>query len=92
MTALPRHLISIQILRKIFTGFVNGKPVGTSLLFLTDHAAGIYFDHDAGRSPEKGIGLELTQATMRYAGIAGAPLCHTPVLAGRVACLSAGRF
>ncbi|MEN6469278.1 MAG: GNAT family N-acetyltransferase [Smithella sp.] len=58
--------------QKFLLVFVNGKPVGTSLLFLTDHAAGIYFVTTLADHRKKGIGLELTQATMRYAGIAGA--------------------
>jgi ribosomal protein S18 acetylase RimI-like enzyme len=53
--------------QKLFLGFFNGKPVATSLLFLTDNAAGIYFVTTLAGYRKKGIGLELTRATMRYA-------------------------
>lgn len=58
--------------QKLFLAFVNGKPVATSLLFLADHAAGIYFVTTLAEFRKKGIGLQLMQATMRYAKMAGA--------------------
>lgn len=57
--------------QKIFLAFLNGKPVGTSLLFLAEKAAGIYFVTTLAEHRKKGIGLELTQATMRYAKMTG---------------------
>ena len=53
--------------QKIFLAFLNGTPVATSLLFLAENAAGIYFVTTLTEHRKKGIGLELTKATMRYA-------------------------
>lgn len=58
--------------QKLFLAWENGKPVATSLLFLTDGAAGIYFVSTLAEHRKKGIGLELTRATMRSAKSAGA--------------------
>jgi ribosomal protein S18 acetylase RimI-like enzyme len=58
--------------QKLFLAFVSGKPVATSLLFLADHAAGIYFVTTRAEYRKRGIGLQLIQATMRYAQMTGA--------------------
>ncbi len=58
--------------QKLFLAFQNGKPVATSLLFLTDSAAGIYFVTTLTEYRKKGIGLKLTRQTMRFAKMAGA--------------------
>lgn len=58
--------------QKLFLAFQNGKPVATSLLFLTDSAAGIYFVTTLAEYRKKGIGLKLTRQTMRFAKMAGA--------------------
>ncbi|MEE9913898.1 MAG: GNAT family N-acetyltransferase [Deltaproteobacteria bacterium] len=50
----------------------NGKPVATSLLFLNGDAAGVYFVTTLADCRKKGMGLELTRATMRFAKSAGA--------------------
>jgi GNAT superfamily N-acetyltransferase len=58
--------------QKFFLAYANGKPVGTSLVFQTENAAGIYFVTTLAPHRKKGIGLELTQATLRWAKRAGA--------------------
>jgi len=58
--------------QRFFLVRINGKPAATSLLFLNGKAAGIYFVTTLADFRKKGIGLELTRATMRYAGVAGA--------------------
>lgn len=58
--------------QKLFLASENGKPVATSLVFLSNGAAGIYFVTTLAEHRKKGIGLELTQATMRFAKMAGA--------------------
>lgn len=58
--------------QKFFLAFESGKPVATSLLFLSDNAAGIYFITTLAEHRQKGIGLELTRSTMRCAKRAGA--------------------
>ncbi len=58
--------------QRFFLAYANGQPVATSLLFLTENAAGIYFVTTLAEHRKKGIGLELTQATLRTAKIAGA--------------------
>lgn len=57
--------------QKNFLAFVNGKPVATSLLFLTGETAGIYFVTTLPGHRNKGIGLQLTRETMRWAKTAG---------------------
>lgn len=58
--------------QRFFLARVNGKPAGTSLLFLNGKAAGIYFVTTLVDFRKEGIGLELTLATTRHAGVAGA--------------------
>lgn len=58
--------------QRFFLAYLNGRPVATSLLFLTENAAGIYFVTTLTEHRNKGVGLELTQATLRYAKTAGA--------------------
>jgi GNAT superfamily N-acetyltransferase len=58
--------------QKFFLAYANGKPVGTSLVFQTENAAGIYFVTTLAEHRKKGIGLELTEATLRLAKKAGA--------------------
>ena len=58
--------------QRFFLARINGKPAATSLLYLNGKAAGIYFVTTLVDFRKKGIGLELTRATMRYAGVAGA--------------------
>ena len=58
--------------QKFFLACLNGIPVATSLLFLNGNAGGIYFITTLAEQRKKGIGLELTTATMRFAKIAGA--------------------
>lgn len=59
-------------LQKNFLAFVHGKPVATSLFFLKDRIAGIYFVTTLAEHRKQGIGLELIRATMSYAAKAGA--------------------
>ncbi len=58
--------------QRFFLARVHGKPAATSLLFLNGKTAGIYFVATLADFRKKGIGLELTHATMRHAGVAGA--------------------
>lgn len=58
--------------QRFFLAYANGQPVATSLLFLTEKAAGIYFVTTRAEHRQKGIGLKLTQAMMQYAKISGA--------------------
>ncbi len=58
--------------QKFFLACLNGKPVATSLLFLNGNAGGIYFVTTLADQRKKGIGLEMTCATMRFAKMAGA--------------------
>ncbi len=58
--------------QKFFLACLNGIPVATSLLFLNGNIGGIYFITTLAEQRKKGIGLELTTATMRFAKIAGA--------------------
>ena len=60
--------------QQFFLACLHGKPVATSLLFLSGNASGIYFVTTLACQRKKGIGLELTTATMRFAKIAGARL------------------
>ncbi|MRR16160.1 MAG: GNAT family N-acetyltransferase [Deltaproteobacteria bacterium] len=64
--------LSADAPQRFFLAEVHGKPAATSLLFLKGKAAGIYFVTTLADFRRKGIGLKLTQATMRYAGLAGA--------------------
>lgn len=63
---------SVDSPQKFFLACLNGIPVGTSLLFLNGDVGGIYFITTLAQHRKKGIGLELTMATMRFAKIAGA--------------------
>ena len=58
--------------QKYFLAMHNEKPVGTSMLFIHENNAGIYFVTTLAEERKKGIGLELTLATMRFAKTAGA--------------------
>jgi hypothetical protein len=58
--------------QRLFLAYSNGKPVATSLLFLQGNASGIYFVSTLPQLRKKGIGLDMTYATMRYAKQAGA--------------------
>jgi hypothetical protein len=58
--------------QKFFLACQNGMPAATSLLYLNENIGGIYFITTLAKQRKKGIGLELTRATMRYAKIAGA--------------------
>ncbi|MFO7568209.1 MAG: GNAT family N-acetyltransferase [Smithellaceae bacterium] len=58
--------------QKFFLACINDKPVATSLLFMHENAGGIYFVTTLAEERGKGIGLEITQATMRFAKMAGA--------------------
>jgi len=58
--------------QKFFLAYLNGKPVATSLLFLNGNAGGIYFVTTLAEQRKKGIGLQLTMATLNFAKIAGA--------------------
>ena len=58
--------------QKFFLACLNGKPVATSLLFLHENAGGLYFVSTLAEYRKKGIGLDLTLATMRRAKQAGA--------------------
>lgn len=60
--------------QKFYLALLNGKPVATSSLFLNDNVGGIYFVTTLAEQRKKGIGLELTYATMRFARLAGARL------------------
>ena len=57
--------------QRLFLAYWNGKPAATSLLFLNETTAGIYFVTTLAGYRKKGIGQELTKATMRYAQTAG---------------------
>jgi ribosomal protein S18 acetylase RimI-like enzyme len=58
--------------QKFFLAYFNGQPVATSLLFLHDNAAGIYFVSTLAQFRQKGIGLAVTRSAMRAARHAGA--------------------
>lgn len=58
--------------QKFFLAFWNEKPAATSLLFLHENAAGIYFVATLAEYRRRGIGLALTLETMRFAKQAGA--------------------
>ena len=58
--------------QKFFLAYFNGQPVATSLLFLHETAAGIYFISTLAEIRRKGIGLAITRSTMRVARQAGA--------------------
>lgn len=58
--------------QKFFMAFYEGKPVGTSLLFLHKNMAGLYFITTLADFRKKGIGLNLTLATLHFAASAGA--------------------
>ncbi|KAF0154029.1 MAG: hypothetical protein FD159_2693 [Syntrophaceae bacterium] len=64
--------LSAESKQKFFLACLNGIPAATSLLFLNGNAGGIYFITTLAEQRKKGIGLELTTATMRFAKIAGA--------------------
>jgi ribosomal protein S18 acetylase RimI-like enzyme len=57
--------------QKFYLACLNGRPVATSLLFLHENAGGIYFVSTRAEYRKKGIGLALTEATMRFARQAG---------------------
>jgi len=57
---------------RLFLAIEDDKPVATSILFLTENAAGIYFVTTLAECRKKGIGLALTKETLRYAAEAGA--------------------
>ncbi len=58
--------------QKFFLACLNGIPTATSLLFMDGNAGSIYFITTLAEQRKKGIGLELTTATMRFAKMAGA--------------------
>ncbi len=58
--------------QKFFLAWLSGKPVATSLLFLHKKVGGIYFVSTLAEYRKKGIGLDLTCATMRQAKQSGA--------------------
>lgn len=58
--------------QKFFLAYFNGQPVATSLLFLHETAAGIYFISTLAEFRRKGIGLIVTRAAMTAARLAGA--------------------
>lgn len=58
--------------QKFFLAYFNGQPVATSLLFLHETAAGIYFISTLAEFRRKGIGLAVTRAAMTAARLAGA--------------------
>jgi ribosomal protein S18 acetylase RimI-like enzyme len=67
--------------QKFFLVYYNEQPVATSLLFLHDNAAGIYFVSTLPEFRQKGIGLAVTRATMqaaRHAGVQYATLQSSP--------------
>ena len=57
---------------QLFLSFYEGRPAATSILLLTDNAAGIYFVTTLAQYRKKGIGLALMQATLHQAKAAGA--------------------
>jgi GNAT superfamily N-acetyltransferase len=58
----PQHL---------FLACWNGKPAATSMVFLNENTAGIYFVTTLSPYRKKGIGLAITKETMRFAQNAG---------------------
>ena len=58
--------------QKFFLAYFNGQPVATSLLFLHETAAGIYFISTLAEFRRKGIGIAVTRAAMTAARLAGA--------------------
>ena len=58
--------------QKFFLAYFNEQPVATSLLFLHDTAAGIYFVSTLPEFRQKGIGLAVTRSAMKAARLAGA--------------------
>jgi len=58
--------------QKFFLAYFNEQPVATSLLFLHENSCGIYFVSTLAEFRQKGIGLAVTQSTMRAARLAGA--------------------
>jgi ribosomal protein S18 acetylase RimI-like enzyme len=57
--------------QKLFLAYFEGKPVATALLFFYRDTAGIYFVSTLPAYRRNGIGLSLTQATMKYAQKSG---------------------
>lgn len=64
--------LSLNSPQKFFLACFNGKPAATSLLFLHEGMAGIYFVSTLSEYRKKGIGLAITLATMRAARQIGA--------------------
>ena len=58
--------------QKFFLAYFNEQPVATSLLFLHENAAGIYFISTLAEFRRKGIGLAVTRAAMTASRLAGA--------------------
>jgi GNAT superfamily N-acetyltransferase len=52
---------------RLFLAFRENQPVATSLLLLTEKAAGIYFVTTLADHRKKGIGSAVTAATLQYA-------------------------
>lgn len=64
--------ISCASPQKLFLASIDGKPVATALLLFYQETAGIYFVSTLPAYRRRGIGLNLTRATMHYAQRAGA--------------------
>lgn len=58
--------------QQTFLAFDGGKPVGASLLFLANHAAGLYFITTLAEHRRRGIGREMVLAILHHARAAGA--------------------
>jgi len=53
--------------QKLFLAYTDGKPVASSLLFIHENTAGIYYVSTLPAFRKKGCGLKITQAAMKSA-------------------------
>ncbi len=60
-----------QAPQKLFLAYFNGKPVATSLLFVHNNTAGIYYVSTLPAYRNKGLGLLITLAAMQAAKKSG---------------------
>ena len=63
--------IGSQAPQKLFLAYFDGKPVATSLLFMHNNTAGIYYVSTLPAYRNKGLGLLITIAAMQYAKKSG---------------------
>lgn len=63
--------LSTKTPQKLFVAFFDEKPVATSMLFVHEKTAGIYYVSTLPAYRNKGCGLKITQAAMKEAKGAG---------------------